>query len=94
MNWILSKLAGKLREPSSWRGIFLLAGIMGYSVAPELQEYITGAVVSGLGIIEWVRKEKVNVVTGYERPPEVNGGAGQTINTDSPNRDSAVIDNP
>lgn len=56
MNWIIRRL----KEPSSWRAIFLLAGIAGYSVAPELQEHIMIGVGAALSAIEFIRKEKPN----------------------------------
>lgn len=53
MNWLIRRL----REPSSWRAIFLLVGMAGYTVAPELQEQIVLAVGACLGVVEFVRRE-------------------------------------
>lgn len=73
MNWILDRA----KEPSTWRAIFVLAGLAGYTLSPELQEQIVLAVGACLGVVELIRKEKTNVQPGDAKPAEVNVGEGQ-----------------
>jgi hypothetical protein len=62
VNWILRQL----KQPSTWKGIFLVAGVIGYGIKPELQEQIIIAVTAIIGIIEIYRNEHkpqpINVV--------------------------------
>ena len=51
-------LGERLKEPSTWKGLAILAGLLGWSVSPELAEAIGATVVGVIGIIEVVRKEK------------------------------------
>jgi len=71
MNWIINRL----REPSTLRGLIVLAGIIGYQVSPELQDALLVAVPALIAVIEVVRKEKPNGQTTdnagtTETPPE------------------------
>jgi hypothetical protein len=54
MNTILNKL----KEPSTYRGLTILAGLVGINLAPELTVAISTAVAAIIGLIEVVRKEK------------------------------------
>ncbi len=66
MNWILRQL----KQPSTWKGIFILAGIAGYSLDPELQNQIITAVIAILGIIEIVKNENKPASTvNVQLPP-------------------------
>ena len=67
MNWILSRF----KEPSSWRGLVIVAGIFGCHISPELQDQIIALGTCAIGLIEVVRKEKAN------------GSAGVTADTGS-----------
>ncbi len=62
MNWILCQL----KQPSTWKGVFIVAGAIGYGIKPELQEQIIIAVTAIIGIIEIYRNEHapqpINVV--------------------------------
>ena len=60
MNWILRQL----KQPSTWKGLFVVAGIVGYKIDPSLQEQIIIAVTAILAAIEIYRNEPktVNVV--------------------------------
>ena len=53
MNWLLRQF----KQPSTWKGLFVLAGLLGYSLDPELQTQIVTAVIAVFGIIEIVRNE-------------------------------------
>lgn len=53
MNWILRQL----KQPSTWKGVFIVAGVIGYGIEPELQEQIIIAVTTIIGIIEIYRNE-------------------------------------
>jgi len=54
MNTILNKL----KEPSTYRGLTILTGLVGINLAPELTVAIGTAVAAIIGLIEVVRKEK------------------------------------
>ncbi len=60
MSWILRQL----KQPSTWKGLFVVAGIVGYKIDPSLQEQIIIAVTAILAAIEIYRNEPktVNVV--------------------------------
>ena len=47
-----------LSEPSTWRGLIALAGVVGVSISPELSEHIITICVSAYGVIQIFRKEK------------------------------------
>lgn len=51
--WLLDRA----REPSTWKGLALLAGIMGVNVAPELLMQIGTVVGAVIGAIDVGRKE-------------------------------------
>lgn len=50
-------LMDRVREPSTWKGLALLAGVMGLNVAPELLLQIGTVVGAVIGAIEVGRKE-------------------------------------
>lgn len=54
MNSILSRL----KEPSTFRGLAILAGIGGIAIDPAQVNAIASAVAAVLGLIEVFRKEK------------------------------------
>jgi hypothetical protein len=54
MNTILNKL----KEPSTYRGLTILTGLVGINFAPELTGAIGTAVAAIIGLIEVLRKEK------------------------------------
>lgn len=94
MTWLLNRL----KEPSTWRAIFCLAGICGYSIAPELQSQIVTIVGAALAMVEFIRKEKTNettkmataeTTTSTESVSTDNVGTGSTgIITNSTNNQS------
>ena len=47
------------KQPSTWRGLAIVAGALGYSVAPGLADAIAAAVGGVLGLIEVVRNEPI-----------------------------------
>ena len=53
MNWILERL----KEPSTYKGISLLLGVIGYVAAPDQLELIGGSVIAAYAAIESIRKE-------------------------------------
>jgi hypothetical protein len=55
MNTILEKL----KEPSTYRGLTILAGVVGIQLAPDLAIAIGTVAASIIGLIEILRKEKV-----------------------------------
>lgn len=55
MNMILSKL----KEPSTWRGLIILASIFGVTFSPEKTEAIVTAGAALMGLIEVFRKETI-----------------------------------
>jgi hypothetical protein len=53
MAWVLERL----KEPSTIRGLFVLAGVLGWQVAPDQQQAILAAVLSLIAAYEVFRKE-------------------------------------
>jgi len=51
-------LLNRLREPSSWRGIFALLTAVGLKLHPELQDAILSVGLSAIGLVNFFRKEK------------------------------------
>lgn len=54
MNAILTQL----KQPSTFRGLAILAGLVGIKVSPEMTDSISAAVVAVLGLIEVFRNER------------------------------------
>jgi hypothetical protein len=65
MNWILRQL----KQPSTWKGLFVIAGIVGYSIDPALQEQIIIAVTAILAAIEIYRNEHAPQPVNVQLPP-------------------------
>lgn len=53
MNWLLNRL----KEKSTWLGIFTLLGLLGMKLNPELQELITQAILAVAAIVAFVFRE-------------------------------------
>jgi len=53
---ILNIILERLSENSTWRGIIMLATVLGMKLDPELQTQILGAGLSLVGIINIIRK--------------------------------------
>jgi len=53
MNYILARL----KEPSTWRGLFALLTAVGLKLHPEMQEAILTTGLALIGMINVVRKE-------------------------------------
>jgi hypothetical protein len=51
--WLLARL----REPSTWRGIALMAGVLGLNLNPELLPQIGSAVAAFIAVLDIARKE-------------------------------------
>ena len=49
-------LIERLKEPSTWRGIFMLLTALGLNIAPELQDSILQAGVALVGVVGVVTK--------------------------------------
>lgn len=58
MNNILLNLKDRLKEPSTFKGIAVLLGVLGISVDPQQITAIATAVAGVIGLIEVFRKEK------------------------------------
>lgn len=54
----METILGYLKQPSTWRGLTALAGVVGVSLAPEVWEQIGLTVASIIALIEVVRNEK------------------------------------
>ena len=61
MNW--------LKQPSTWRGVFILAGLLGFKLQPELQDAITTAVIAALALVEVIRNEHAPALVNIQLPP-------------------------
>jgi hypothetical protein len=69
MNW--------LAQPSTWRGIFMLIGVFGWHLKPELQDAIVTAMVSAMALIEVIRDEYAPTPITVQMPPiDLIGRAG------------------
>ncbi len=70
--WLGRYLLARLREPSTWRGLILLATALGYAIRPDLAEAIIAmgvALAGGVGVVAPDRVES-DRVRGPE-PPEL-----------------------
>lgn len=47
----------RLKEPSTWRGIVVLAGVLGVAIKPEVADQAATAVAAAVGLIEIFRRE-------------------------------------
>lgn len=54
-------LKDRLKESSTWTWLVVLAGYFGYTLNPELIEYIAGAVVSVITLIQFIKSDKVEL---------------------------------
>lgn len=48
----------RLQEPSTWKGLTLVAGLFGYAATPEEVEVIAGAATAVIALINIFTKEK------------------------------------
>ena len=53
----MNTLLQRLKEPSTFRGLAILAGLCGYAIDPAQLNAISSAVVAVLGLIEVFRRE-------------------------------------
>ncbi len=56
LNYILARL----KEPSTYRGLAILGGLVGISLDPEQWTAISAAVAAVIGLVEVFRREKTN----------------------------------
>lgn len=54
---MLNSIVERLKEPSTYRGLSMLLGLIGVKVSPAQADSITAAVVAVLAVIEVFRKE-------------------------------------
>ena len=59
MNWIINRF----KEPSSWRGLIIIAGIVGYKLDPTMQDAIVQAGIALIALVEVIRKEQADKAT-------------------------------
>lgn len=62
--WLGRYLLARLREPSTWRGLILLATALGYAIRPDLAEAIIAlgiALAGGVGVVAPERVESDRV---------------------------------
>lgn len=53
VNWTIARL----KEKSTYQGITVVAGVIGYNIAPEFIEIISTVCLGVIGAIEMIRKE-------------------------------------
>lgn len=53
MDWIKERL----KESSTYTGLSILAGVVGYTIAPGAFELIGGGVLGVIGLIETIKSE-------------------------------------
>ncbi len=56
LNYILARL----KEPSTYRGLAILGGLVGISLDPDQWTAISAAVAGVIGLVEVFRREKTN----------------------------------
>jgi hypothetical protein len=56
----LNYIRARLKEPSTYRGLAILGGIVGISLDPEQWTAISAAVAAVIGLVEVFRREKTN----------------------------------
>lgn len=54
----MNSLLSRLKEPSTFRGLAILAGLCGYALDPAQVNAISAAVAALIALIEVFRKEK------------------------------------
>jgi len=54
----MKTIISKLKEPSTYRGLTILAGTAGVVISPNLALAIGAAVAAIIGVIEVIRSEK------------------------------------
>jgi hypothetical protein len=81
LKWILSRL----KERSTWGGIFTLATLAGAKIAPELRETIITAGTAAIGLVLALTAD----------PKAVSTEPAQTITSPEPTAEQrATLDNP
>lgn len=55
---IVENLLERLKETSTWRGLVVIASLIGWTISPEDQEIIISAGVGLIAAIEVIRREK------------------------------------
>lgn len=63
---MLNFIINRLKEPSTWRGIFLALGAAGVVLVPEQQAAIAAAATALIGLLEVFRKERSTPVKPAE----------------------------
>ena len=71
----MTYLLERLKEPSTWRGLFALLTAVGLKLHPELQEAILTTGLALIGMINVVRKES-NDTSSAANPTTVAGDKG------------------
>lgn len=66
MNWLLNRL----KEKSTWLGIFTLLGLLGMKLNPELQELITQAILAVAAIVAFIYRENTRERSDDQLPRE------------------------
>ncbi len=64
MTWLKAYLLARLAEPSTWRGLIgMLAGLIGYDLAPELQAQLAVVAVALMGLVGVVTPDTLRRVS-------------------------------
>jgi len=67
MTWLKAYLLARLAEPSTWRGLIgVLAGLIGYDLAPELQAQLAVIAVALMGLVGVVTPDTLRRVPASE----------------------------
>lgn len=54
----MNNILARLKEPSTFRGLAILAGLVGFTIEPAQVNAIAASVAAVLGLIEVFRKER------------------------------------
>lgn len=79
MNWLLRRLG----EPSTWRGIVLLATGLGITMEPEKMDAIVAVGLAVVGLINVCRRESRKTIPGGEFNPRAEVRRAEPANKPS-----------
>lgn len=54
----MDSILSRFSEPSTWRGLIMLAGALGLTIQPEYHEHIIALAMAAVGLINVFRRER------------------------------------
>lgn len=68
MNWLLNRL----KEKSTWLGIFTMLGLFGMKIKPEFQELIIQAILAVAAVVAFIFRENIRERAEDQFPRETS----------------------